>query len=247
MHVPSTAELLHVWELGQFQTLPQRALSFLIASFVEVESKVLEEISIGQRDALLLDLRELLFGRTMSCLVICPACGDRLEMNMQVSEMQVNKDGIDMKPAKTQSVHIDDYDLEFRSPNNQDLIVIADAPAGEDLRHLLLERCFQKITRGQEIIPINELPENIMDAVIEKMAQIDSQADTQLSLSCPSCRHQWIATFDIVSFLWNELNSWAIRLLHEVGILASHYGWSEKDILNMSPFRRRLYLEMATK
>lgn len=247
MHVPSTAELLHVWELGQFQTLPQRALLFLIASSTDVESKVLEEIGLGQRDALLLNLRELLFGKNMACLVVCPACGDRLEMSLQVPEMQVNQDETGTHLAKVQSIHIDEYDLEFRSPNNRDLIVIADAPEGEDLRRLLLERCFQKITQGQEILPIDELPENIMDAVIERMAQIDSQADVQLSLTCPACQHQWFVAFDIVSFLWNELNSWAIRLLHEVGILASHYGWSEKDILDMSPFRRRLYLEMATK
>jgi hypothetical protein len=247
MHVPSTAELLHVWELGQSQTLPQRALLLLIASCVDVESETLEGISVGQRDALLLNLREQLFGRNMACLVVCPACGNRLEMSMQVPEIQVNKDEIGTDLAKVQSMHVDDYDLEFRSPNNRDLIVIADAPEGEDLRRLLLERCFQKIARNQEILPIDELPKNIMDAVIEKMAQIDSQADVRLSLTCPSCQHQWFATFDIVSFLWNELNSWAIRLLNEVRILAKNYGWSEKDILNMSSFRRYLYLEMATK
>ncbi len=53
--------------------------------------------------------------------------------------------------------------------------------------------------------------------------------------------------FDIVSFLWNELNAWAIRTLREVHILASAYGWSETDILAMSPWRRQFYLEVLER
>jgi hypothetical protein len=49
--------------------------------------------------------------------------------------------------------------------------------------------------------------------------------------------------FDIVSFLWTEIAAEAKRLLREVHILASAYGWREADIFSLSPLRRQFYLE----
>ena len=64
-------------------------------------------------------------------------------------------------------------------------------------------------------------------------------------MSCPGCGHQWEIQFDIVSYFWAELNDWAKRMLRMVSRLAGAYGWSEDHILNMSPRRRQLYLEMV--
>jgi len=72
----------------------------------------------------------------------------------------------------------------------------------------------------------------------------DPQADLQLAMVCPQCAHRWTTTFDIASFFWTELNAWALRLLREVHTLASVYGWSEAEILDLSPTRRKAYLEM---
>ena len=49
-------------------------------------------------------------------------------------------------------------------------------------------------------------------------------------------------SFDIVSFFWSELTAWSIRILDHVHRLASAYGWSEADILTMTPSRREMYL-----
>mgnify|MGYP003381458898 FL=1 len=61
---------------------------------------------------------------------------------------------------------------------------------------------------------------------------------------CPSCDHRWSALFDIVSFFWREIDDWARRTLREVHSLGRAYGWSEADILTLSAWRRRAYLEM---
>jgi hypothetical protein len=76
------------------------------------------------------------------------------------------------------------------------------------------------------------------------MAEADPQADIQLAISCAACSHHWRTTFDIVSFFWSEIEVWARRLLCEVHILASAYGWHEREILGLGPVRRQLYLEM---
>jgi hypothetical protein len=84
-----------------------------------------------------------------------------------------------------------------------------------------------------------------VDAVIARMAEADPQADVQLDLSCPACRHRWLAVFDIVSFLWSEIDASARRTLQDVHRLATAYGWREPDILALTPWRRQVYLEMA--
>jgi hypothetical protein len=48
-----------------------------------------------------------------------------------------------------------------------------------------------------------------------------------------------------VSFFWREIQSAARRIVLEVDALARSYGWSEAEILNMTPARRQLYLEMV--
>jgi hypothetical protein len=52
---------------------------------------------------------------------------------------------------------------------------------------------------------------------------------------------------DIITFFWMEIKTRARRLLTEVHLLARTYGWSENDILTMSPRRRTMYLQMVTE
>ena len=63
--------------------------------------------------------------------------------------------------------------------------------------------------------------------------------------TCPACTFTWSEPFDIVTFFWAEIDAWARRLLADVHVLASSYGWSERDILALSPVRRQYYLEMV--
>ena len=46
---------------------------------------------------------------------------------------------------------------------------------------------------------------------------------------------------DIRAVLWAEVEAWANELLHDVHALASAYGWSESDVVRLSPWRREWY------
>jgi hypothetical protein len=77
------------------------------------------------------------------------------------------------------------------------------------------------------------------------VAQADPDADLQLDAPCPACGHHTSAVVDAASFLWAELDAWARGTLVEVHLLASTYGWTEPEVLSLSPRRRRHYLELA--
>jgi hypothetical protein len=91
------------------------------------------------------------------------------------------------------------------------------------------------------------LPDHILKALSRRMDELDPQADIRMQLTCPRCAHQWETLFDIASILWHEINHWAERMLLTVHRLAKAYGWSEQDILSMSPIRRQFYLELVTR
>jgi hypothetical protein len=66
-------------------------------------------------------------------------------------------------------------------------------------------------------------------------------------LACPACGSGWETTIDVPSYLWEEVVASARRLAREVAELAAAYGWREVDVLQLTPWRRRLYLALASE
>jgi hypothetical protein len=110
-------------------------------------------------------------------------------------------------------------------------------------RTILLDRCINVSHTGKSL-PGSSLPDNVVATIVEQMSCLDPQADVQLALACPACKYEWEAAFDIASFFWKELQSAGHKILREIHVLASAYGWSEAQILSMSGWRRQAYLAL---
>ena len=239
MRALSAAELLAAWEQGSGLPLYQQALLWLARAVPERSWEELAQLSIGQRDAELLELREQLFGPQLSSVAACPACGERLELAFQVQDIRAETvvEGTELTLQK------DGWQVQFRLPNSLDLAAVHQARSVGEGRGLLLERCVLSAQRQDKKRP-GRLPPAVVEAVTVQMAEADPQAETRLALACPACGHQWSAVFDIAAYLAGEIRHWAQRLLREVHALAYAYGWREADILAMSALRRQAYLEM---
>jgi hypothetical protein len=242
MRAVSPVEVLALWEHGCGQSRLRQA-SLWLARWLDQPVEEVSRLSIGQRDFALLNLRAALFGREMAGLTVCPACHESVELRLNTDELASapsNEDG-----EALVVVH-DGYEARFRLPTSLDL---GGLPADVDpaaSRQCLLERCLLGVRRGEAEFPCQELPEAVVTAIANRMAEADPLADIQLTINCPKCRHRWEVPLDIVSFLWSELDAWAGRSLTEVHLLASAYGWSEHDILALSPARRQFYLRLIT-
>ncbi|MGY8871582.1 MAG: T4 family baseplate hub assembly chaperone [Pseudomonadales bacterium] len=235
-------ELLNVWEQGLSQPLLQRALILLAAAFPEINSGSLAKLSIGQRDLLLMQLRERLFGPLLLNRSVCPECYEQLEWQNNLSDfiVQVNK------PSSEQHFELeqDEYKLQFRLPNSLDIAAVINSESEIPIQQQLLSHCVLSAKlEGSDYEPEN-LPKVLVQALMERIEQLDPQADIRINLACPECSHEWTVLFDIASFLWEEVNGWAERTLQTVYKLAVGYGWSEQQILSLSPVRRQLYLGM---
>lgn len=234
--------LLAAWEQGVSQHPLQRAMTLLALAWPQKSVDEWAGVSVGERDRQLLQLREELFGTRLEAIALCPKCGTRLELSFSTSDLQQQPSEETSTSPQPRRLQSGGYEVDYRLPTSRDLLEVANNPGGG--RELLLERCTEARSDGIAI-PAAALPAPLVKLLGEAMAEADPQAEVQINLDCPACSHRWSTVFDILSYLWGEIEDWAERLLADVHSLASAYGWSERDIIAMSARRRRLYLEMV--
>lgn len=241
MRALSAAELIGVWERGLAQHPVDRALTLLSACCQE-PVETLAVLSIGQRDARLLETHARLFGTKLAAFAECPGCRERLEYSLHTYDLA---GGAPMSNEAKLSLNSGETLIRLRLPNSLDLAAVRNvADVGLAVRKLA-ERCVLEADFGGNVVPANELPDDAIDLISARLAEADPQAEMMVDLTCAACRCAWQVVFDIESFLWMKISALARRLLHEVHVLAQAYGWREPDILALSSIRRQSYLEMV--
>ena len=208
--------VLAIWERGDRQRASQRVLAMLRGTEPELPA-----------DALLA-LRRALYGEHFAASTTCPTCSEAIEVEFDLDDVAREATGA-AEPLTAEGI-------VFRLPTAGDLIAIETAPDAAAARDALLRRCIIDAQR-----PVGD---DLAAVIAERMAGADPQADITLPVGCPSCGDGWREPFDIASFLWIEIAAAARRLLQVVHRLASSYGWSEQQILALTPSRRHAYLEM---
>jgi len=145
---PLTASVvLEVWERGRGLHPVDRALVLLAAAQPGAPWEQLARLSIGQRDAQLLSLRELTFGPRLASYAECPVCGERLEFDHQVSDflaspaVNTENGGTEHRLAAPTTQIFGGYTVRFRLPDSFDLAAVASSGDPEIARRVLLERC----------------------------------------------------------------------------------------------------------
>jgi hypothetical protein len=241
----SAAELLVIWEQGLNRPLLQKTLHLLTLACPGLDPGAAARLSIGERDAYLLLLRERLFGSRLANMAGCPQCSIRLEWETDTRDLHIQP--LHRQNSTSEfSLEVDDYSVRFRLPNSQDIAEVINNSAGPANPAKLLASCIIESRCRGETCEAGDLPDNVVQIISRRMEEEDPQADIRMALTCPNCSHQWEARFDIAYYLWTELHQWAVRTLRDVHKLAGTYGWAELDILNMNPVRRQFYLGMVS-
>src|SRR5207237_8554135 len=131
------------------------------------------ELTVGELDRRLLELRRSAFGDDAATVADCPACGELLEAELRLGELLVGEEP-EAGPFEAAGVR-------FRLPTAGDLVAVSGAGSPEEARAALLERC---------VLGGGELPEALAAAVAERMAAADPQAAARVALRCPACEHE---------------------------------------------------------
>lgn len=215
----------------------------------EVGGDLVRDLTVGDREALALHLRGLLFGQRMVGVVSCPACREPLDLELVVDHLLVPPNA-DARPtyetAVDSAVDVDGdggaYRVRFRLPTGRD-----QEEAGSStgiLRRCLLEVSGRDLTGG----PIaGDIPQEIADRVPALMAELDPQALLNLDMRCTACETGFVVPFSPSAFLVREIVDRSKRLIAEVHALAMTYHWSESAILALPHRRRHAYLELLDR
>lgn len=200
-------------------------------------------LTVGDREALLLHVRRLTFGDRLPCLLRCPACAEPMDLDLRVGDLLLDPYAA-WEESWTAPIPGDAPDapprmLRFRLPTGGDQEAVEPLARRDPAAAsgLLLRRC---LVDPDAAIPG---PEGVL-AVSARMAELDAQAEMLLSLTCPHCAHPFTALLDAAGYLFRELTQGARQLDREVHLLAFHYHWSPRDILGLTPRKRRVYLEL---
>ncbi len=230
--------LLRTWEESALLSPARRSLLF-VQRFASERDERVEELAVGERDRRLLLLRQDWFGDTVQGITPCPQCQSKVEIEFSISSLRASE-----RTLATQTTCVGDYQVQWRLPSAGDLADLADHRDANGVRKGLLQRCLIEVKQGQALVDSLHCPDDVVQQVGTEMAAVDPLADSRFDLRCPDCEFRWLASFDIGSFLWREIDTWARKMLREVHVLAVSYGWSEQSILAMSTARRNQYLEM---
>jgi hypothetical protein len=218
----SPAELLTAWERCLPLSPVGRAVALLELAEPGLAADAITALSVGSRDRELLRLRVSAFGTAISGLVTCPECGQTVELTADANDIIAAAGR--PTPGRDDELALDrnGYHVRFRLPTSADLLALAvawpAAPPGADAERFLLGRCLR---------------------------WAEPLADIELACDCPDCGEAWVAPLDVPGFLWAELTDFATRLLRDVHVLASGYGWCEAEILALTPVRRQAYLDLV--
>jgi hypothetical protein len=229
--------LLAVWEAG-VAALPTRRPAALVAAALPGCPVPPERLPVGTRDTLLLALRVGTFGAALEAVASCPGCCVPVDVSLDAAEVLAALPAPELDLPAPEHLDVDGTVLELRLPDTLDLEAAGACPEAELARALLARRCVRSLD-GRAVTPA------ALALASDCMAASDPAADLTLAIRCPDCDHAWSAPLDVADFLWAELNAAAVGILVEVDQLATRYGWSEREIVCMSPVRRRSYLELA--
>ncbi len=245
MQALTGATLLSLWERGASRHALDRSALLATVARPEWPAAAIADLPLGAINASLLRLRSATFGPHIAGHADCTQCGQRLAFTVDTRQMlppahgdgdgdgDGGDDGDDAVPRETEVAG-----LRVRAPSLRDLAAVATQTNALQAARALLARC----TLAGDLAQIDDAA---LRQVEDALDALDPQADLVLALHCVACGHAGEAQLDAGALLWEEIEVRAHVLLGEVHRLASAYGWSEAQILALSPARRASYLAMV--
>lgn len=238
----SAAQLLEIVDAGAAVNAVARGRLMLAVAVPDLLGEQLDDLSLGDRDAWVLELRCGTFGDELAARVRCPNCAGTL--SARIPHAHVALQALCSAPHEACVVRVTDGDVsvEARTPDGAALAAAACCADVAAARASLVSSCVSALRDGAPLDPL-ELDDALLRRVGEAIVEAEPQVEVRVPMSCAACGHEWAPVLDVVHFFWRELSASSVALLDEVHQLAIGYGWSEEQVLRLSPRRRRQYVE----
>lgn len=245
---------------------PAQLVTAVIARCVErigpvtVTEQVARELTVGDRQTLLLRLREATFGPQVTGVVTCPwrGCGARMDLDFRTTNVPVRTRGdggpvheLLMSEAAVNEGAEAGRRVRFRLPTGADQEAVGELARTDPAAawSALLDLCVVAIDDGcpPPATWVSALSPLARQEIEQAMAAVAYGPDLSFKATCPECERMFTLPFDIQDFFFGELRATPELLLREVHYLAYHYHWSEDAILAMPRDRRQRYIDVLAE
>lgn len=177
------------------------------------------DLTSAERDDLLVAALARTYGPTISSTVGCGSCGEPFDLDFSLPDL-VKSAGAQTSPLPG----------GVRLPTGADELAVMGLTA-DRAEAVLVERCV-----GEGADRMAAL------AAIEPSGRL---VDIELDAACPECGERQPVTFDVQTYLLTTLTQDRARLVGEVHLLASAYGWHLAEILSLPRSDRRRYAALV--
>jgi hypothetical protein len=266
-----SATLLATWERGLAEDPVGRGVLLLSALTGSPPDEV-ATWDLGRRDTVLAGLLRAAIGPVAWTCTVCDRCGERLDVPLDLSPVA---DAPLRPVGEVLTTSVDGAAVRFRLPTSDDLrgLPASLGPAAAALLARCIVDAPGDGAGGPEADRIDPDPGRDPDsdrddcggaddgggagavgrragaAVIAAVeAALEAACPTgavRVTVACPACGAPTSAALDLPVLVWAEVETRASTLLGEVHALARAYGWTEPDVLALSPERRAAYLELV--
>lgn len=228
----SAIQLIDLWQPGAAQP-PHAQLEPVVAAAAGPGVEIGTD-TLGRRNQRLLDLHRKLTRRAMEARTRCGACGTDNEFEVPAEAILASP-----APSPTATVEIRSHGkrLRCRLPTMADLRVVHGLPR-EQAQRKLASLC---VVAGNAA----GLTKSAIARLDAKFEALDPAARIVLDLNCAECGGRLRVLVDVAEIVAVTLDQLVEKAMREVHVLASAYGWSEADILNLPPARRGRYLTLV--
>lgn len=224
-----SARLLEAWDRACAATEVARGAVLAQQLGLQPEAAA---ATVARTAASMIGLHCACFGDTAEMVMTCASCGESLEVDVDLAACGAGHSTADRREIVTGA-----GPMVVRALTINDLIAVGDCIDPVDA---LLERL---VPGGVDnLAALSAADRELIDAVAQDLA---GAAGTVISAHCPGCGALARAGLDPTALVWDRVEQWALDQLATVATLARAYGWSEPEVLALSPARRARYLEMA--
>jgi hypothetical protein len=237
------------------------ALAARLSDGAETGTSFLEDLPVPDLEALLLRLRQRVFGDAVRSDIVCPAvrpdgtpCRTRIDIAFSTSDY-LDHHAPDARAIARRAAPADDapgwYRLpgddepavRFRPPTVGDLKAALAAEGGVRPDRALLRRCCCVVSGAADAAMAAALPARLRRRIEAAMEAIAPALSRALPCRCPECGAETAVSFDVLPYCLGELRAHAAFVYDDVHRLASAYGWTEAEILTLPSARRARYVD----
>lgn len=219
-----------------------------------IAAPLVRNLLVGDRDFLMLKLREMTFGKRLDAVVYCcdPACGKPMDLTLSLDDFPPETKPVESRfftlELPVSETGAEAFSIEFKLPTGADqeeavpLMFVDEESAITKLLARTILRINDETYIEEELI--RSLPARIQRRIELQMESLAPQLMIELEMPCVECKREFSMHFDLPSFFFAEMRQGLNSFEREVHFLARHYHWAEREILGLTRRKRRRYIEL---